>query len=347
MEVEVTHQRRSRFRQLPKRKIVLNKRDYEIFKYLQRHRFLTSKHIIDLLDLLPHKYSPQTTRWRLRELYDGDYLSRPKERRPHNYNEALPFGLGPKGVAVLVRVLGFPPQKLEWILAVRKGKALNIRHALLLSDIMVALECAAHRTGNTRIVPAHEIIRAAPERTQKRANPHEWRVQVPNVEKRVAVCPDKIFALHFRDQRKDPDKLFFLEADTGSMPVTRRGLDTTSYYRKLLAYYETWVQGRDAPPGQTPHGYNIKPFRVLTVTKSRERVDNMLAAQREIGPVPGYRIFLFTDIDTFRGSDPLEVQWFNGRGELELLMATKQEQLALEQFQPETTPSRMAQEGRS
>jgi hypothetical protein len=35
---------------------------------------------------------------------------------------------------------------------------------------------------------------------------------------------------------------FFLEADRGTMPVTRWTLSQTSFFRKLLAYEATWTQ---------------------------------------------------------------------------------------------------------
>ncbi|HMJ91438.1 MAG TPA: hypothetical protein VK530_16570, partial [Candidatus Acidoferrum sp.] len=64
---------------------------------------------------------------------------------------------------------------------------------------------------------------------------------------------------------------FFLEADRGTMPITRRNLTQTSFRRKFLAYEATWAQGIHRTR------FGLHRFRVLTVGTSVKR----LAALRE------------------------------------------------------------------
>jgi hypothetical protein len=92
-----------------------------------------------------------------------------------------------------------------------------------------------------------EILHQAPEGTRRRRNPFGWQVVVHhNGENHtVGVIPDKIFGLHFMDKPEGRNKAyFFLEIDRGTMPVFRKSLHhkQSSFFAKLLAYYQTWQQ---------------------------------------------------------------------------------------------------------
>lgn len=94
------------------------------------------------------------------------------------------------------------------------------------------------------------------------------------------------------------------------MPIERRNVRQTSFFRKLTAYYETWKQGIHTAV------YGIQNFRVLAVTSSSERVENLLRANRNLAGGKGARLFLFTDMASFRATpDPLTLAWWNGEGE--------------------------------
>lgn len=100
------------------------------------------------------------------------------------------------------------------------------------------------------------------------------------------------------------------EVDRATMPIRRRSLRQTSFLRKLLAYYETWLQKLHTQV------YGIKSFRVLTVTTSADRLTNILAANREATDGKGSRMFLFVDQSTLAAANPLTALWRNGRDEL-------------------------------
>ena len=59
----------------------------------------------------------------------------------------------------------------------------------------------------------------------------------------------------------------------------------------------------------------MKQLRVLTVTPSRERVETMVEAVRDLTDRKGTGLFLFVDQDTLAASNPLDVEWVSGRGE--------------------------------
>jgi len=67
------------------------------------------------------------------------------------------------------------------------------------------------------------------------------------------------------------------------MPIMRVNVRQTSFFRKMTAYYETWKQGIHTSV------YGIENFRVLTVTSSPERVENLIQANRGVNDGRGSR----------------------------------------------------------
>jgi hypothetical protein len=105
---------------------------------------------------------------------------------------------------------------------------------------------------------------------------------------KLGVIPDYVFALDFKDKSGTSNRAFlFLEADRATMPVIRKNLLQTSFYRKLRAYEATWSQSIH----QTQFGFHR--FRVLTVTTSTERVKSLVAACAKLER--GQGLFLFAD----------------------------------------------------
>jgi hypothetical protein len=97
---------------------------------------------------------------------------------------------------------------------------------------------------------------------------------------------------------------FFLEADRGTMPVTRHTLSQTSFFRKLLAYEATWTN-------KVHQRYlGIPRFRVLTVTTIAARVNTLLAACSELKR--GHGLFLFADQSVLE-KDLFSPVWHNAK----------------------------------
>jgi hypothetical protein len=129
------------------------------------------------------------------------------------------------------------------------------------------------------------------------------------------VEPDWVFGLSFQGAPQNRRRtFFFIEADRGTMPVTRKGLAQTSFLRKLLAYQETWRQRLHKAHLGIPN------FRVLTVATSEERVRHLVAACRSL-PGGGSRLFLFTDQKSLSRGGILTHEWVNGRGDTTQLLA--------------------------
>jgi DNA-binding Lrp family transcriptional regulator len=256
----------------------LTDRDREILQHVHRHRFLRSDHLVALTT-----GSPQQMLRRLQRLYHHGYLERPRCQIDYYHKSGsrrIAYGLGNKGAAWLKREFSLPYHQLDWKRKNHVGR-LFLEHTLLISDIMVAVELACRNRSDVRLLTAEDLS------IPKMREPFQWNVQIDRRQK-CGVIPDRVFGLEFNGERC----WYFLEADRATMPVTRRTLDQTSFYRKLLAYEETWTQNihrRD---------FGIQRFRVLTVTTSSERVQGIIDACQKLKQ--GRGLFLFTDSKTLQ-----------------------------------------------
>ena len=158
-------------------------------------------------------------------------------------------------------------------------------HALLVSDVMVALEIASRRHGRVRLLTGQEL--PLPEKLRAQRQPFKWNVALKHRSK-LGVIPDGAFVLEFSDKPRDRNRvLYFLEADCGTMPVKRGTLAQSSFHRKLLAYEATWLQEVHR------RRFGFDRFRVLTVTTSAARVASLVAACQQLER--GRGLFLFSD----------------------------------------------------
>ena len=175
----------------------------------------------------------------------------------------------------------------------------------MVSDVMTALEVACRRNGRVRLLIGEDI--PLPSDTSSHREPFQWSVTLASRTK-LGVIPDRVFALEFLDQPQGRNRvLCFLEADRATMPVARRTLSRSSFYRKLLAYEATWTQGVH----QTRFGF--PRFRVVTVTSSPQRVNSLVETCQRLER--GQGLFLFTDLNSFQASpDVLAGAWRGGHG---------------------------------
>jgi hypothetical protein len=174
--------------------------------------------------------------------------------------------------------------QVRWGEKNRATGRIYLEHALLVSDVMVAIELACRQRG-IRLLTNHELAPA--DKTTGKRRPFRWQVKISNRLK-LGVIPDYVFALDVKNQSGASKRSFcFLEADRATMPVIRKNLSQTSFYRKLRAYEATWSQSIH----QTQFGFHR--FRVLTVTTSAERVKSLLEACSKLER--GQGLFLFAD----------------------------------------------------
>ena len=272
-------------RALPKAAIRLTERDHNIVRLVHRHRFLRSVHIVNLVD-----GSHQQILRRLQLLYQHGYLERPKAQLEYFGNggsSPMVYGLGKKGGKFL-------KQQFDSDVARTEGDGdvgeIFLDHAILVADVMVAIELACRMHGDVRLFYEDELSLTAT----------NWKVKLSDGVKH-GVVPDRIFALEYTDQDGNVERIhYFLEADRGTMPVVRPNLSQTSFQRKLLTYEATWVQKIHS------HKLGIKRFRVLTITTNEARIKSIVDACSRLKR--GHGLFLFTNHRIFT-EDPFSRIW--------------------------------------
>lgn len=257
--------------------IQITERDREIIRLVHRYRFLRSPQIAALM-----ADSSQQLLRRLQLLYHHGYLERPRAQLNyyhHGGSRHMVYGVGNKGIAFLKSEPGIEFQKLQWGEKNRSVGRMFLEHALFVSDIMVTIELACRKTDGIRLLTEREL-------TGKDKRPLQWKVNLHG--RKLGVVPDRVFALEFRDQSGKNDRaFFFLEADRGTMPVIRKNLFQTSFFRKLLAYEATWSQSIHRSR------FGFHRFRVLTVTTGAPRVESLVNACSQLKR--GRGLFLFAD----------------------------------------------------
>jgi hypothetical protein len=225
-------------------------------------------------------------------------------------SEPLAYALGNRGAEVLETEGEVRRGRMRWDTKNRNLSRVFLHHTLAVAEVMVAFEVACRNREGVKFVPPKEVLAGAPESTRRLRLPFRWQVEIRHGGKphRLGVEPDRVFGLQFDDAQENRRRaFFFLEADRGTMPVTREGLGQTSFRRKLLGYRETWRQAL-----YRSH-LGIPNFRVLTVTTGEERMRNLVAACRSLGS--GGRLFLFADQGPLRRGGVLPSEWRNGAGE--------------------------------
>jgi DNA-binding Lrp family transcriptional regulator len=261
--------------------VQLTPRDAEILRAVNRHRFLRSQQIADLVG-----GSRQQLLRRLQKLYHHRYLERPACQLDYYQqpgSRSIAYGLASRGAAHLRRVDESPSLRRDWVSRNRSVRRLFLEHALMVSDIMVALEIACRERTDVRLLIEHEI--PLPLATRAQHAPFKWTVTGSGREK-LAVIPDRVFALEYGYNRERI--LCFLEADRGTMPVERAKDGVSCIARKFRAYAQTWKAGIYRSR------FGALRIRVLTVTTSESRCKNIRSAASSVSG--GHGIFLQTPI---------------------------------------------------
>jgi hypothetical protein len=241
---------------------------------------------------------------RLQALFHHEYLERPRAQIQYyerGGSRAIVYGLGSKGGAVLRQELGIAVDSDSWSEKNHAVGRVYLEHTLFVAEVMVSLELSC-RKGGIELLYEDQFERQS----------YKWQVKIEGGTK-LGVVPDRVFALEYTVQVGQVQRAyFFLEADRGTMPVTRHTLSQTSFFRKLLAYEATWTNKVHQ------RHLNISRFRVLTVTTIPGRVTSILAACSQLKR--GHGLFLFADQSALE-KDPFSPVWHNGKtGELSPLL---------------------------
>ena len=257
--------------------------------------------------------SAQNVSRALLALFENGYVERPvaqaASRLLHNGSRPAIYGLTRKG-ARLLGEHGHHIQRslLDGIDKERGAGWRFVEHTVSITEFRVGLETAVRARQDVRILDRDEILEDARNSNRERQPRIGATIRLDGGLRRNAVIPDALFGLRFNDEE---ESYFALEIDRGEMPVERHhDLYRTYYAKKMLTYYEASRQQR------YPHDLGINTLRITTVTTTPERIEQMLEALTNITDGRGSSMFLFTTERTLAASNPLDVQWVSGKGEL-------------------------------
>jgi len=228
------------------------------------------------------------------------------------------YGIGNEGAVVLEKEYKIPKGKINWTRKNREVRGMFLEHALMISHFMVCLEMACRQRKDVDLIKPGEIFKKLPEESKTRANPFSLKVNVRrSFQKRrqtlkIGVIPDKVFGLYFPNDPPGRNKAyFFLEADRATMPVVRSNLYRTSFFKKMVGYWGAYRQDLFKKT------FGFKAGRVLTITKSQDRINNMIVANKEVDERrKGSKMFLFAtqgQVDLSQSVQILKAIWRNGR----------------------------------
>jgi DNA-binding Lrp family transcriptional regulator len=166
--------------------IQLEERDRHIIRLVHRYRFLRSNQIVTLMG-----GSQQQLLRRLKLLYHHGYLERPRAQLQYyerGGSRSIAYGLGNKGGALLKQELGITVDRISWSEKNHVIGRVYLEHALMVADVMVAIELACRKHDNVKLIYEDQL--ALPSERQ----PFQWRVTIQNGWK-LGVIPDRVFAL--------------------------------------------------------------------------------------------------------------------------------------------------------
>ena len=281
--------------------------DAAMVRLLARHRFLRSTHIAALVGR-----SVDRTNDRLSKLFHAGYLDRPRAQLDYYLTAgSAPFvyALADRGARLLIERDGANFSNVEWSRKNREAGRPFIEHQIEIMDFYVALQLAAGRTNDLRLIHPDEMVATFPDQSFSARNPFALSIQLQHRGgvHEVGLVPDLVFGLRFGDGSR---RCFMVEVDRGTMPVTRSDIRQTSFERKMRSYLTAHATR------QHERHFGWKTFRVLTVTTDEARLRSMREALRRLH-VPhsqGASLFFFAARPDLLGTDLLANGWSDGNG---------------------------------
>ncbi len=260
--------------------------DLALLTDLAEFRFLNTGQIAAL-----HRRGLRNLQRRLSNLYHAGFVDRP----PQQNISALPtahmvYGLGTKAAELLFADKEEREEKLKQIQKNRETTFPYIAHALMISQFHAALRLAAEKTNGkvelTRWYQGQELRNILKLHGEK-----------------IPLVPDAMATLKY----EGGGYWFFLEADRSTM-TTERFLDKLKIYRQ-------WRRDK-----KYEQRLGITHFRVLTITISSQRKENLRKATKETEELKlGNNMFLFLSEKEYSLKNPetlFSPVWLSPRDDL-------------------------------
>ncbi len=247
--------------------------DRELLRYCHELRFATIDHLVALTGRLR-----QSLNVRILQLAAEKYLYRitfPNPNQKHIYT------IGTEGFQYLAHQGIIPIEDVPERFRANELKPLFLNHTLFVSDIHATLLLAS---SNSHL----QLI----EWQEGKGIYDDVTFYEDGRKVRLPVCPDGFFTLKNTSRPEPTNRLSFaLEADRST--TTRRTFDD-----KLRAYCNYLEQKKQEKR------FNVRWFRVVTITLTQARADSLRALARESVPDRLQKFFLFTSREYFSLDEP-------------------------------------------
>lgn len=241
----------------------LKPRDLEILRLVYDYRFIPSDQVTNLIPGSERKILE-----RLQKLFHHGYVDRMMDRKIQLRagSERMVYALTKKAAELLVSELGIEVSKVNWASKNRSATERHIKHTLMVGKFRTAVRLAVASREGVSLLFWKES-----RGTGQNIDPELLDKVVVSLgdgrQERRKIVPDGFLCL------EDPEyqHYLYLEADRSTMTNER-------FLMKLRAYWAWWKQGGS----RKKHG--VEHFRVLTITPSRERRDNLRKTAIEASP---------------------------------------------------------------
>ena len=274
-------QRRSRMRRTRTgKRIELTSRDIEIFKLLDRYRYLRSTYL--------HAFVGGASRTRFKErlgdLFHEGYLDRPEQQWQFanaRYEPAV-YEIG-QGALRALRATGEVTGNQFTFL----GKAVHhqFQHSLMICQILASLDLGVRAVPGLRFIAWPEIVGRAPEATRSSGTP--FRLPLPSG---GYLVPDGLFGLQYCQGARPLYRFFAVEADRGTMPLLRTNSRQSSLIGKIETYRAAYAAGRHRT------NWGVPNLLVLVVTTEEARARGLLTACTSTDPAVLCRSVFIQDL---------------------------------------------------
>ena len=262
------------------KRIELTPRDIEIFKLLNRYRYLRSTYIHAFVG------GASETRFkeRLGDLFHEGYLDRPAQQWEFaNARHTPVVHEGGRAANQALRACGMALEGPNTFLTDTPHR--QFLHSLMICEVLASLDLGIRANPGLRLIGWQEILDRAPEATRR--SPTPFRVSVPSG---GYLVPDGLFGIEYGSASTKAYRFFALEVDRGTMPISRSNPARTSYLGKLAAYQEI-IERR-----LYKSHLGLPNLLVLTVMTDEKRLSETVRRFGERGEAPAF---------LFKASGPL------------------------------------------
>lgn len=253
-------------------RMVMTERDKEILRQIQAYRLMTREQIERLLFSENGPTKTSQVRKRLKLLYHHGYVDRiPAPIRPGVWAWRPVYRLQRKGAEIIAaesktKGVSYWGQGFDRDYRRTEISFLFLEHILRINDVRIAITLNVQAKG-------YRIEKWIDDTALKGQQMKEY-VEVEG--EKVPFIPDGYFIVHLGDRRAH----FFLELDQATMGHQR--------WKAKVSAYKTFVES-----GKYQERYQTRSLRVLTVTTTPSRLENLKQTTESVG---GDHLFWFTTI---------------------------------------------------